>query len=187
MAIVPTYMTLDDHEIEDNWPAKASEKDMKTLFPVAMHSYQAYQLSHSPNIPIRGGQLRGTPHKHWYRYSDGCCDVFVLDTRTERLLTIANPEIISREQLLALKRWLNDGSDKAKIIISSVPFFPDPASSDNADKWSGFVGQRDSIISYIEDNQILHVAFFSGDIHATLSVELELPSGNKILSVVSSA
>ena len=26
MSRVPTYMTLDDHEIEDNWPAKATGK-----------------------------------------------------------------------------------------------------------------------------------------------------------------
>lgn len=187
MSRLPTYMTLDDHEIEDNWPAKATEKDHKTLFPVAMHSYQAYQLSHSPNIPISRGRLSGTPRKHWYHYSDGCCDVFVLDCRTERMLDLVVPEMISAEQMTGLKRWLNNGSGKAKIVISSVPFFPDPSTADNTDKWSGFIAQRDGIISFIEQHQIRHVAFFSGDIHATISVELNLPSGNKVLSVVSSA
>ena len=187
MARVPTYMTLDDHEIEDNWPENASDKDFKTLFPVAMHAYQAYQLSHSPNIPVRRGRLAGTPRKHWYNYSDGCCDIFVMDTRTERMLDLPSPEIVGPDQMRALKRWLNDGSGKAKIVVSSVPFFPDPSSSKNTDKWSGFIGQRDEILTHIEQNDISHVAFFSGDIHATLSCELELPSGNRILSVVSSA
>src|SRR5205814_8707730 len=27
MSRVPTYMVLDDHEIEDNWPSKATQKD----------------------------------------------------------------------------------------------------------------------------------------------------------------
>lgn len=34
MSCVPTYMTLDDHEVEDNFPSNASDKDWKTLFPV---------------------------------------------------------------------------------------------------------------------------------------------------------
>ena len=63
MSQTPTYMTLDDHEIEDNWPRKADEKDWKTLFPHAIHAYQTYQLSHSPNIPVSGQRLVGTP-KH---------------------------------------------------------------------------------------------------------------------------
>lgn len=66
MSRTPTYMTLDDHEIEDNWPSKASEKDWKTLFPVAIHSYQAYQLSHSPLIKVKRGRLDGTPNHLWY-------------------------------------------------------------------------------------------------------------------------
>ena len=33
MGRVPTYMTLDDHEIEDNWPERASERDWKTPVP----------------------------------------------------------------------------------------------------------------------------------------------------------
>jgi len=36
MSRTPTYMTLDDHEIEDNWPTKACDKDWKTLYPNAI-------------------------------------------------------------------------------------------------------------------------------------------------------
>ncbi len=63
MARVPTYMTLDDHEIEDNWPAKVDERDLVREFPAAMHAYLTYQLSHSPLLDVRGGALSGTPHK----------------------------------------------------------------------------------------------------------------------------
>ncbi len=188
MSIVPTYMTLDDHEIEDNWPAKASEKDWKTLFPVAMHAYQAYQLSHSPNIPIRRGRLTGPPNHLWYSYSDGCCDVFVTDSRTERLLDPKfGREMISADQIRALKRWLKDGSDRVKLVVTSVPFFPDSASGEGSDKWSGFQTQREELLQHIEENQIRKVVFCSGDVHASLSVQLTSPSGLKITSIVSSA
>jgi len=188
MSRTSTYMTLDDHEIENNWPANSSSKDWKTLFPNAVHAYQTYQLSHSPTIPIRSGRLQGTLQKLWYKYKDGCCDIFVTDTRTERQL--GNPdtrEIIGTQQMQALKRWLSDGSGRAKIIVTSVPFFPDTSSTSDKDKWSYFNRQRQEILSHIDSRAISKVVFFSGDVHASFSGELVLPGGNKIIAVVSSA
>lgn len=189
MSRVPTYMTLDDHEIEDNWPAEATEKDWKTLFPIAIHAFQAYQLSHSPNIPIQRGRLVGTPDHFWYDYTDGCCDVFVTDSRTERYLGDAygRREMISRQQMKKLKSWLKDGSGRVKIVVTSVPFVPDSASEENPDKWSGFQEQRQEILRHIERHQVQKVVFFSGDVHASFSGELVSPSNLKIVTVVSSA
>ena len=188
MSRVPTYMTLDDHEIEDNWPSKASEKDWKTLFPVAIHAYQCYQLSHSPAITVQRGRMVGTPSQLWYTYTDGCCDVFVTDSRTERFLRSDGPsEIISSAQMNALKKWLADESGRVKIIVTSVPFIPDSAKGESTDKWSGFQEQRIELLEHIERNRIQRVVFFSGDVHASMSVELLSPSGLKIVSVISSA
>lgn len=187
MSQIPTYMTLDDHEIEDNWPAKASEKDWKTLFPRAIHAYQTYQLSHSPNIPLVRGHLEGTPKHLWYKYHDGCCDVFITDSRTERFFAAGNdPEMLGSKQMSALKRWLKDGSGRVKIVVTSVPFFPDPVNGEGSDKWVGFPKQRNAILAYIDEHRIPKVLFFSGDIHASMTAELISPAGLKILSVISS-
>lgn len=196
MSQVPTYMTLDDHEIEDNWPSKASDQDWKTIFPVAMHAYASYQLSHSPNIRVKGQRMVGTPNHLWYQYSDGCVDVFVTDSRTERYPGDGKQwgdadkdgrQMISSEQLSELKSWLKNGSGRVKIIVTSVPFFPDSASSENMDKWFGFSAQREELLAHIEKNQIQKVVFFSGDVHASFSAELVSPSGLKLFSVISSA
>lgn len=188
MSQVPTYMTLDDHEIEDNWPANSNDKDWKTLFPNAIHAYQTYQLSHSPLIPIKQGRLEGTPNKLWYKYSDGCCDIFVTDSRTERLLVPnGHSEMLNSEQMRALKRWLNDKSGQVKIIVSSVPFAPDSGATEANDKWAGFQSQREEILTHIEKNQIRKVVFFSGDVHASLSIEMISRTNLKIISVISSA
>ena len=188
MSQIPTYMTLDDHEIEDNWPSKADEQDWKTLYPNAIHAYQTYQLSHSPTIPVRGRRLVGTLNRLWYKYSDGCCDIFVTDSRTERYF---HPDgesgILGPDQIRTLKRWLKDGSGRVKIIVTSVPFVPDSASDESQDKWAGFQRQRIELLEHIERNQIRKVVFFSGDVHASLSIELISPSKIKIVSVVSSA
>ena len=46
---VPTYMILDDHEIEDNWTWYHIEKcDKRPLFNCAIGAYLSYQWSHSP-------------------------------------------------------------------------------------------------------------------------------------------
>ncbi len=188
MSQIPTYMTLDDHEIEDNWPSMADQQDWKTLFPNAIHAYQTYQLSHSPTIPVRGRRLVGTLNHLWYKYSDGCCDIFVTDSRTERYFNSDGESgILGPDQIRALKRWLKDGSGRVKIIVTSVPFVPDSASDESQDKWAGFQRQRIELLEHIERNQIRKVVFFSGDVHASLSIELISPSKVKIVSVVSSA
>ncbi|MBP8005440.1 MAG: alkaline phosphatase family protein [Acinetobacter sp.] len=185
MKQIPTYMTLDDHEITDNWPAKASPKDFVTKFPAAMHAYQTYQLSHSPCIPIKSGKLDGTPTKLWYSYSDGCLDVFAMDTRTERQLDNNSRKMISKEQITALKAWLNDGSGAVKLILTSVPV----VGSDSLDKWAGFPAQRFEILNFIMTKAIPKVVFLSGDVHASWSCELSADyiDAPKIISIVSSA
>ena len=194
MAHVPTYMTLDDHEIEDNWPQSASKKDYQVKYPAAMHAYSIYQMSHSPLALVKEDEnkrkvLAGLPNHFWYHFSDGCCDFFVTDTRTERY----GDEIISPKQMIALKKWLADDLEpdkpdkRVKVIVSSVPLFPDFQPPD-ADKWSGFLSQRDELLNFIYDRGIEKVLTLSGDVHCSMSVELVSRSNPKfkVVSVVSS-
>ncbi len=184
MGQVPTYMTLDDHEIEDNWPESATKKDWVTKFPAAMHAYSTYQASHSPLFKSDDGRLEGTPSHLWYSYQDGCCDIFVCDTRTERSLDEAVPEILGPLQMKNLLAWLLDGSGRVKIIVTSVP----PYESESNDKWHGFIGQRDELLECIRNNGIKKIVFISGDVHACMSSELMVGSdGLKVISIVSSA
>ncbi|MEQ1794452.1 MAG: alkaline phosphatase D family protein [Nitrospira sp.] len=191
MSRVPTYMILDDHEIEDNWPNKATEKDWLTLYPSAIHAYQVYQCSHSPLFSLdESDRLTGTLDRFWYTFQDGCCDCFVMDTRTERRWS-ENPKkrrMISRRQMEALLTWLNDGSGRVKLVVTSVPFFPD-MESDSDDKWCGFLDERTEVLDFIRENEIRKVVFLSGDVHCSFSVELKHSSDSsfKVISVVSSS
>ena len=190
MSLVPTYMTLDDHEIEDNWPANSSQKDMLRKYPAAMHAYLTYQMSHSPLFELENGRISGIPDHFWYAFQSGCCDFFVMDTRTERILS-EDPderEMISDEQMDAVKAWLSDGSGRVKFIVSSVPFFPDAKKSGD-DKWDGFLRQRTELLEYIRLNKIKRAVFLSGDIHCSLSAELTVAADRKfkVISIVSSS
>lgn len=191
MSRVPTYMILDDHEIEDNWPSKASESDRLTLYPHAIHAYQIYQCSHGPLFRTTPeGRIAGTLEHFWYTFSDATTDWFVLDTRTER-----NPstgQMIGAIQMTSLLEWLADGSGRFKFIVSSVPMFPDLA-SDNDDKWGAFPGQRKEILDFIFSRRIPKVVVLSGDVHTSFSCTLQAAAdvqgnpGHAIHGVVSSS
>ncbi|EOD81487.1 hypothetical protein D515_04389 [Grimontia indica] len=189
MSSVPTYMTLDDHEIEDNWPSKATSKDMTTKYPAAIHSYQIYQMSHSPLLSIKNdGKLSGSTERYYYAFQDGCCDFFVTDTRTER--DPEDEEMISETQMEALLAWLADDSGRVKFVATSVPFFPD-LKKENDDKWSAYRQQRDQIINCIRDNNVQKVVFLAGDVHCSMSAELNIAQPGEpplnIYSIISSA
>ena len=173
MSQTPTYMTLDDHEIEDNWPADSSDRDWMVKYPAAIHAYQTYQISHSPLFEVSGDRITGVPDHFWYQFSNGCADFFVTDCRTERYLAtdIAEREIISQEQMEALQNWLTDGSGRIKFMLSSVPVFPESKAS-NDDKWGGFPTQRSELLDLIREEKIPRVVFLSGDVHSTFSCEL---------------
>ncbi|MDQ6989927.1 MAG: alkaline phosphatase D family protein [Mariprofundaceae bacterium] len=189
MARVSTYMTLDDHEIEDNWPNHASQKDMMRKYPAAMHAYQVYQASHSPLLTVdKHCKLKGNNDKFYYTFSDGCCDFFVTDSRTER--NLQQQTMLSEVQIHALLDWLQDDSGKAKLVVTSVPFFPDTKKS-GCDKWGAFTKQRDIIIQCIQENHIQKVVFLSGDVHCSMAAALDVSLPDEpalhIYSVISSA
>ena len=189
MSRVSTNMTLDDHEIEDNWPSNANCRDKMRKYPAAMHAYQIYQVSHSSLIPLdKNGRMAGTPTHFYYTFKDGCCDFFVTDTRTER--NVEEKEMLSEEQLHALLDWLGDDSGLVKLVATSVPFFPDTKKG-GEDKWKGFQYQRDEIIQFIKKHNIEKVVFLSGDVHCSFAAELDISDDGEpkhcIHSVVSSA
>mmetsp|Transcript_5959 Transcript_5959/g.8430 ORF Transcript_5959/g.8430 Transcript_5959/m.8430 type:complete len:479 (+) Transcript_5959:97-1533(+) len=169
MARLPTYMTLNDHEIEASWPETATAKAMTTMYPAAMHSFLIYQMSHSPLMTLSAGghRIEGIPKKYWYTFKDGCCDFFILDGRTERKLNTESRKIISEDQMSALKAWLTDKSEGVKLIGSCVPFFPDDESGSD-DAWSGFTVQRTDLLDFIRENKIPRVVFLSGHVNAAI-------------------
>lgn len=191
MGTVPTYMMLDDHEIEDNWPTKAKDEDWTTLYPAAIHSYQIYQCSHSPLFELGDDErIDGRLDKFWYTFQDGCCDWFMMDSRTERVWDedVKKRSMIKRTQMEALLAWLGDGSGQVKMVVTSVPFFPD-LEEENEDKWGGFVRERTEILDFILKNKVRKVVFVSGDVHCSFSAELTSPKDPKfkVISVVSSS
>lgn len=183
MRQLPTYMILDDHEIEDNWTQDRIRRDAKhQLFTIAIDAYLSYQWSHGP---------RTFGKRLYYNFDCGGYPFFVLDTRTQRYLEdnageLDDNHLLGRPtlpgsppgQLLRLTNWLKaqqkDHGNVPKFIVTSSVFVPSPMSGraekgklaqEKSDSWPGFPRTRETILRCILDNGVQNVVFLAGDIH----------------------
>ena len=186
MSGTPTYMILDDHEIEDNWPANQGRTDIR-LYNNAMSAYEIYQCSHGPaHDLLPGGRINRDLRRYWYTFAHGDIDWFVMDCRTERTVSGSTKSMIGTEQEYALLKWLINSTAKVKFIVSSVMFMPDQQKGD--DGWKAFPAQRNRILETIRSHAIKNVVFVSGDIHGSLTCQLTHSKSPELMvhSIVSS-
>jgi len=171
MSAVPTYMILDDHEIEDNWPASKQRND-EILYANAMSAYGLYQASHSPAHDLSGDGTLSKPLKHyWYRFAHGDIEWFITDSRTRRNLSVDDRRILDDEQERSLLEWLVGSSARVKFIVTSVMFYPD-RKRDDADAWQAFGQQRLRLLESIRLHGVKNVIFVSGDVHGSMTSRL---------------
>lgn len=172
MSGVPTYMMLDDHEIEDNWPANRQLSD-EILYANAMSAYQLYQASHSPAHELsNNGTTLHRPLKHyWYTFAHGDIGWFVTDSRTQRNLSPDDRRILDVEQERSLLEWLIHSTARVKFIVTSVMFYPDRR-QDDGDAWQSFAQQRLRLLESIRQQKIRNVIFVSGDVHGSMTSRL---------------
>ncbi|CAE6739346.1 alkaline phosphatase D family protein [Candidatus Nitrotoga fabula] len=148
---VPTYMILDDHEIEDNWTQDRLHQSRKnrSLFNVAIGAYMSYQWSHGPrfkdsyvhSLPAGEGEFlkRMQTLNLFYDFSCSGYPFFVLDTRTQRYKQedglddnhlLGKPALHEAEpsQLNRLCAWLRHmgqmRNNAPKFIVTSSVFLP---------------------------------------------------------------
>lgn len=193
MRTLPTYMILDDHEIEDNWSQDRLRRSARTqLFTIAIDAYLSYQWSHGP---------RTWGRRLYYRFDCGGFPFFVLDTRTQRFLEgkpgdLAANHLLGRPshatappgQLKRLLSWLREQQrkrgDAPKFVVSSGVFVPSPMSArtemaadnpealEKSDGWPGFPNTRAAILREIVESRVQNVVFLSGDIHCANLAEI---------------
>ena len=190
---VPFINTLDDHEIEDNYPAKANKIKMLTKVPAALHTYETFQLSYSELFNVEGGKIVGRPNRYWYDATspNGMVDYFVTDMRTER-----NEEeelVVGEEQFDSLLSWLHNSSGAVyKVIVGPVPLVPKGLPSGNVfddenDKWWYSYEQTSKLLSSIWtlDKRVQPV-MFAGDIHMSCVAQAKHRTGRNFVNVISS-
>lgn len=171
MSNTSTYMILDDHEIEDNWPVNESKADAY-LYKNAMAAYEIYQASHSPaHDLLPSGQVSRKLEQYWYQFAEGDIEWFVTDSRTRRNLSPNDRRILDDEQEQALYKWLIHSPARVKFVVTSVMFYPDRKLNGD-DAWKAFPEQRLRLLETIRTHRIKNVIFVSGDVHGSLTSRL---------------
>ncbi|WP_223529922.1 alkaline phosphatase D family protein [Pseudomonas sp. GL-R-19] len=171
MSSLPTYMILDDHEIEDNWPANKRKSD-DYLYANAIRAYELYQASHSPAHALTNdGLINKRLDKYWYQFTEGDIEWFVTDSRTRRNLSATDRRILDADQEQTLCDWLIHTPARVKFVVTSVMFYPDQKRSDD-DAWQAFPEQRLRLLETIRTHRIKNVVFISGDVHGSLTSRL---------------
>ena len=146
---MPTYMILDDHEIEDNWTQDRIDKPSENrahsrkVFNLAIAAYRSYQWAHGPRTYL---------NRLYYQFACGGYPFFVLDTRTQRFMedvpdSLTDNRLLGRtrhvdrhadaegepSQFERLEKWLADShakhGDAPKFIVTSSVFVPNPMSA----------------------------------------------------------
>jgi alkaline phosphatase D len=206
---VPTYMILDDHEIEDNWSQdRLAAPNKKIVFNLAIGAYMSYQWSHGP---------RNYGRRLYYSFERCGYPFFVLDTRTQRYLddvpdTLDDNHLLGRpaldpdepSQLDVLCDWLvaqqQARGDAPKFVVTTSVFVPNPvfacngatvARCEESDSWPAFPNTRRALLKAIVEHNVQNVVFLSGDVHCSSVARLDFTGGGaealRAFSIVSSA
>jgi phosphodiesterase/alkaline phosphatase D-like protein len=193
----PHYMTLDDHEIADQFAldfhAPAAQFEPGEYLREATMAYRNYAGALNPSRPNSNPPPAAGPF--WYTFNKGRTQFFVMDTRTQR--RDKKEEVIDPAQMSALLCWMSEHKhkDDLKFVVTSVPFvaeinevvsnkkddwFKDTKRNSEQDKWSAerFKRQREEIIEHIAAERIEHLVFLTGDMHCCYHATMRIGFGN---------
>ena len=165
MRSCPNYMILDDHEVQNAFPAKGP----KNWRGEAGEAYRAFQHSHNPQ----------TGHYYYSFDLNRNARVFVMDVRTERIIRASrargvSSQVISPEQLQALTDWLEAGAagNAIHFVVSSGPVF-----GYKDDTWGAFPDQQIELLDLLAKYR--RVVFLSGDVHHSSVMRATMTANNR--------
>jgi len=183
---IPSFMLLDDHEIENNWEPIADPDDPSNAGKEkdGFAAYEKYQRG------ISGG-LETFDFDGFY--------FFMLDTRSEREHrkvdgSLANAKLFNSTTMGKLKQWLLD-SPAPKFVVSPAMLLPrhrrsvqrdsrlDPSnlSALHSDSWDGYPNTLREVLAHIAKEKIEGVVFLSGDEHRACVTTAELRDTSGVL------
>ncbi len=195
-ALFPWLVTMDDHEVDDNWAAGSSGLDLDIdIAPAvfrarraaafrAMYEHQPLRLAQRPT----GAGI----HLHRrYHYGD-LADITMLDTRQYRtrqsslngaITTDDDGRAAATRTILgaAQRDWLIDGFARSRarwqIIGNQVPLGqtdhdPGPATAVSTDAWDGYVADRTALLTGAADRDVRNLVVLTGDRHENYASDL---------------
>lgn len=191
--VAPWIVTLDDHEVENNWADEISEQNApRDEFIVRRANALRAWWEH---MPMRLAQQPLGPEMQVYRrfrWGD-LAEFSVLDTRQYRSdqaygdgTKAPGPETADPARSItgdAQEAWLLDGLAASRARWNVIPHqtaimrIDTKAGPDVAvpmDTWDGYEASRRRILGGIHERRVDNVVFLSGDLHRSLAADLLL-------------
>ncbi|KAI7914218.1 hypothetical protein M0657_009617 [Pyricularia oryzae] len=159
---LPWLHVYDDHEFANDWSANETG-----LYKAAVAPYWHYQ-----------GRANPPSAASYYTFTRGEVAFFVLDTRRYRSPS-EQPDgpgktMVGAIQLARLREWLRE-EPRWKVVVSSVPWTRTWVSPDEADRWAGYLHEREMIYEWMRETD--GVLLLSGDRHEHTTTVFPPPSG----------
>jgi alkaline phosphatase D len=191
----PWLVTMDDHEVDNNWagdvpqdPPKQSKEDFMKRRAIAFQAYYEH-------MPLRRSSYpNGTDMQLYRRFAFGNLVEFnVLDTRQYRDDQAdgdgwgpPTPESLDPARTMLgeeQERWLLNGltaSDAKWNVLAQQVFFarrdygfgPDEERY-GMDSWDGYPAARQRILDHISQNNISNTVVLTGDVHSSWANEVK--------------
>jgi hypothetical protein len=179
LARMPFYMTPDDHEWIDAWPAAAPlvkedwpdwnegsvfQQRQQAVAKVAQQAVSAFQRLQSP----LGGRCEPS-----YRFAHGCARFFVLDARLGRRRE--RPQLVDPAVFPVLREWLRapQARDSLNVLACGSVVMPalrinaDPANPGPEDTWQYAPQQREELLALLAEEAPGRFLLLSGDYHVS--------------------
>ncbi|WP_431971924.1 alkaline phosphatase D family protein [Nocardia sp. bgisy134] len=194
-AAFPWLVTMDDHEVDNNWAANSPGLGIDIhLVPTLFRRRRAaaFQAMYE-HQPLRIAQLpRGSGmHLHRrYRFGD-LAEITMLDTRQYRTPQACGGNVTAdcderldpdRTILGARQRdWLLDGFAASparwqivgnQVGMSQTDTDPGPDLSVSTDSWDGYVADRNTVLGAATDRGVRNLVVITGDRHQNHATQL---------------
>ncbi|MBI3161113.1 MAG: alkaline phosphatase family protein [Chloroflexi bacterium] len=201
LARTPTFMILDDHEVDNDWHwtdrelskpgtswltrllrklnGRPKEEQLLSLprTRAALKVNWEHQVMHGPRALSPNGPLA-------YEFEYGACAFFIMDTRTPRFINTDERQMLGDKQWKMLELWLKRVKDThpVKFIVSSISILSDIFGDITNDRWTGFDGERERLFALIAREKAEGIHFLTGDLHTAHSISADViaPDGEAI-------
>lgn len=191
-AVAPWIVTLDDHEVVDNWADDAHPSAPPAQFLVRRaNAFRAYW----EHMPLRLAQLPTGPDMQLYRrFQYGRLAEFsVLDTRQYRSdqaygdgTKAPGPETKDPTRTItgdAQEKWLLDGWTASRArwnvmahqtAIARLDTKDGPDVLVPMDTWDGYEASRDRVLGGAAQRKVRNLVSIAGDLHRSVASDLKL-------------
>jgi len=192
-AAFPWFVTMDDHEVENNWAGSIPQRD-QPIEPFLHRRLAAFQAFYE-HMPLRPSSMPRDGGMRLYRrfaYGD-LASFHLLDTRQYRddqangdgwkapnaRSAAAGRTLLGGEQ----EAWLRDGLSSSGAVwnvLAQQVFFSkrdgnlsDAGERLSMDAWDGYPAARSRLLDFVQDRGVRNLVVLTGDVHSNWANEIK--------------